>query len=90
MSAECDKCGTDLVGSQYGERGLYCRPCDLERQLAEAHRLDEGRMTTIDRLMGERDEVQGKFEAVREVAHNPYCCPACSRILRGSKEESSD
>lgn len=29
MSAECEKCGFDLVGSQHDERGLWCVPCDL-------------------------------------------------------------
>lgn len=35
MSAECDTCGTDLVGTQYDEDGLTCPACapraELER-----------------------------------------------------------
>lgn len=33
MSAECDKCGTDLVGTQYDEGGMRCVPCDLRARI---------------------------------------------------------
>ncbi len=34
MSAECEKCGTDLVGTQWDEGGLSCVPCDLRAENA--------------------------------------------------------
>ncbi len=36
MSAECNECSSDLVGSQYDERGLWCLSCTYKHQLAEA------------------------------------------------------
>lgn len=39
MSAECEKCGADLVGTQWDEGGLQCVPCDLRAELVEARGL---------------------------------------------------
>jgi hypothetical protein len=49
MSAECDECGFDLVGSQYDERGLWCVPCDYKRQLAEAQKRGDGYKALAER-----------------------------------------
>ena len=38
MGAECERCGTDLVGTQWDEGGMRCPVCDLR---AENERLRE-------------------------------------------------
>ncbi len=61
MSAECEKCGANLVGSQYDEGGLSCRPCDLERQLAEAKAAIATLERTRDLLLEQKDEFRSKL-----------------------------
>ncbi len=38
--------------------------------------------TNLERQLA---EARGKLDAVKEVAHSPYCCPACARILKEEK-----
>ena len=33
MSAECEKCGTDLVGTQWDDDGLTCPVCERDERI---------------------------------------------------------
>ena len=52
MSAECDKCGADLVGTQYDEGGLQCIPCDLRVALAESQAREARLVAALKELDG--------------------------------------
>ena len=45
MSAECSKCGADLV---YGDNGLECPECVLEDKVSNL----EAKVTSLERILG--------------------------------------
>ena len=50
MSAECSKCGTDLVyGDEYPD--MFCEPCDLRSRLALAETENEHLRAAYVRLV---------------------------------------
>ena len=77
MSAECEECGFDLVGSQYDERGLWCVPCDLKSQLEEAQRV-LGELVARIKIQGSYIKDSQAFKDAQAVV---------SRVSTGEKGE---
>lgn len=89
ISAECKKCGTDLVGTQWEDRGLSCPVCDQHDRIAELERQLAEVRTEIDNC----PNCSGLgYEVVTpdSTPPGPTClfCSPIRAILKGEKGES--